>query len=81
LEEGNLEIVEVNVLPDSTVAGKKISDISLPANSLICLIINSSRGAQLPTGSAVIEAGDHIIAVTQPEHEAELRAALTGSTG
>jgi trk system potassium uptake protein TrkA len=78
LEEGNLEIVEVNVQPDSAVVGKKISNIVLPASSLICLIINSTRGAQIPAGSSIIEAGDHIIAVTQPEHEAELRIALTG---
>jgi trk system potassium uptake protein TrkA len=78
LEEGNLEIVEVNVQPDSAVVGKKISDIVLPASSLICLIINSARGAQVPAGNSTIEAGDHIIAVTQPEHEAELRIALTG---
>jgi trk system potassium uptake protein TrkA len=78
LEDGNLEIVEVNVQPDSTVVGKKISNIVLPASSLICLIINSTRGAQIPAGSSIIEAGDHIIAVTQPEHEAELRIALTG---
>jgi trk system potassium uptake protein TrkA len=81
LEDGNLEIVEVNVQPDSLVVGKKISDIVLPANSLICLIINSVKGAQVPVGSSTIAAGDHIIAVTQPEYEAQLRSALTGSTG
>jgi trk system potassium uptake protein TrkA len=78
LEEGNLEIVEVNVQPNSAVVGKKISEIVLPARSLICLIINSTKGAQVPTGSSIVEAGDHIIAVTQPEHEAELRITLTG---
>jgi trk system potassium uptake protein TrkA len=78
LEEGNLEIVEVNVQPDSIVVGKKISDIVLPTNSLICLIISAAKGAQVPASSSKIEAGDHIIAVTQPEYEADLRAALTG---
>jgi len=78
LEDGNLEIVEVNVQPGSTVVGKKVSEIVLPAKSLVCLIINSAKGAQVSTGSSTIEAGDHIIAVTQPEHEAELRTALTG---
>ncbi len=78
LEEGNLEIVELSVQPNSTVVGKKVSEVTLPANSLICLIINSANGAQVPTGSSIIEAGDHIIAVTQPEHEAELRTVLTG---
>ena len=78
LEEGNLEIVEVNVQTDSAVVGKKVSEVALPANSLICLIINSTRGAQVPAGNSTIEVGDHIIAVTQPEHEAELRIALTG---
>jgi len=78
LEDGNLEIVEVNVQTDSVVVGKRISDIVLPTNSLICLIIKTAKGAQVPTASSIIEAGDHIIAVTQPDHEAELRAALTG---
>jgi len=78
LEDGNLELVEVNIQPASVAVGKKISDIVLPVNSLICLVINSTRGAQVPTGNSVVEAGDHIIAATQPEHEAELRAALTG---
>jgi len=81
LEDGNLEIVEMNVQSDSLVAGKKISEVVLPAKSLICLIINAAKGAQVPTGNSIIEAGDHVIAVTQPEHEAELRAALTGPTG
>jgi trk system potassium uptake protein TrkA len=78
LEEGNLEIVELSVQPNSTVVGKKVSEVTLPANSLICLIINSANGAQVPTGSSIIKAGDHIIAVTQPEHEAEMRTVLTG---
>jgi len=81
LEDGNLEIVEMNVQSDSLVAGKKISEVVLPAKSLICLIINAAKGAQIPTGNSIIEAGDHVIAVTQPEHEAELRAALAGPTG
>lgn len=78
LEDGNLEIVEVNVKPDSIVVGKRISDVVLPVSSLICLVISSTRGAQVPAGSSIIEAGDHIIAVTQPEHEVALRTALTG---
>jgi trk system potassium uptake protein TrkA len=78
LEDGNLEIVEVNVQTDSAVVGKKVSEIALPASSLVCLIINAAKDAQVPTAGSIVEAGDHIIAVTQPEHEAELRAALTG---
>ena len=78
LEDGNLEIVEVNIKPDSAAVGKRVSDITLPGKSLICLIISASRGAQVPAANSIIEAGDHIIAVTQPDHEAELRTALTG---
>jgi trk system potassium uptake protein TrkA len=78
LEDGNLEIVEVNVQPESTVVGKKVREIALPAKSLVCLIINATKGAQVPSADSTVVAGDHIIAVTQPEHEAELRTALTG---
>ncbi|MEA1958923.1 MAG: TrkA family potassium uptake protein [Chloroflexota bacterium] len=78
LEEGNLEIVEMNVMPDYPAVGKRVGEITLPENSLICLVINEAKGARVPAAESVIEAGDHIIAVTQPDREDELRAALTG---
>jgi trk system potassium uptake protein TrkA len=77
-EDGNLEVIQISVQPDSAVVGKKLGGIALPAGSLVCLVVNSTRGAQLPASNTTLEAGDHIIAVTQPEHESELRAALTG---
>ena len=78
LEEGDLELVEVNIEKESPVVGKKISDVSLPAGSLICLVINVKRGPKVPAGNSVIEAGDHLLAVTKTENEDALKATLTG---
>ena len=78
LKMGDLEIVDLEVLPDSPVVGKKLKDVSLPANSIISLVINQERGPQVPSGDTIIETGDEVIAVTTTEAEAALRAALTG---
>ena len=78
LEAGNLELVEVNIEKESPVVGKKITDVSLPAGSLICLVINAKRGPKVPVSNSVIEAGDHLLAVTKTENEDALRATLTG---
>ena len=78
LEESGLELVEVNVEKESPSVGKKISDISLPAGSLICLIINAKRGPKVPAGNSVIEAGDNLITVTKTENDNALKATLTG---
>ncbi len=78
LGEGDLELVEVNIEKESPVVGKKISDVSLPAGSFICLVINAKRGPKVPAGNSVIEAGDHLIAVTKTENEDALKAVLTG---
>jgi trk system potassium uptake protein TrkA len=77
LKGGDLEVVEVKVPPSSPVVGKRMSDINIPPDSVICLITGSS-GAHVPTGDTILEADARIIAVTKPESEGALRVALTG---
>ena len=77
LGEGNLEIVEVKVPDDSPVLGKAVRDINLPANSMVVLMIGKGI-ARVPTADTVVELGDQVIAMTQPDSEAALRAAFTG---
>lgn len=77
LKGGGLEIVEVKIPENSSVAGKRMGEIALPSDSVICLMIGK-RGAQVPTGDTILEAGARVIGVTRPEAEEALRAALTG---
>ena len=76
LSGGALEMVEVRIPPNSPVVGKRVRDIALPPDSLICLTIGK-RGAKVPTGDTILEAEAQVIAVTRPEAEGALKAALT----
>ena len=77
LKGGDLEVVEVNIPPSSSVVGKRMSEIDFPPDSVICLITGRS-GAHVPTDDTILEADAQIVAVTRPESEGALRVALTG---
>ncbi len=78
IQEKGLEIVEVTIPPDSTTVGKQVKELALPPDSILSLIIRKERKPIVPTTNTVLQAGDQIIAVTRPETEDELRAALIG---
>jgi trk system potassium uptake protein TrkA len=77
LKEGNLELVEVKVPEGSPAVGKKLSEINLPPNSMVVMIIGKGS-ARVPTSETVIKPAAQIIAMTQPEVEQALRVAFTG---
>ncbi len=79
LSDKGLEIVEVRIPPESTSVGKSVKELSLPEESKLVLVIPRERKPHIPTGNTVLQAGDQIIALTSPESEAGLRAALRGS--
>lgn len=76
LKGGSLELVEVKIPQDCSVVGKALKEIPLPPDSVVCLMIGK-RGPQVPRDDTVLEAEARVIAVTKPETEAALRAALT----
>jgi trk system potassium uptake protein TrkA len=78
LKGGNLEIVEIKVPPDSPVVGKKMKDVAFPPDSVICLVIGK-WGATVPTADTTLEAECQLVAVTKPDGEEALRAAIRGS--
>ncbi len=77
LKGGALEVVEVRIPPNSPVVDKRMREVVLPPDSVICLLIGR-WGAQVPTGDTILEADAQVVAVTRPEAEGALRAALTG---
>ena len=78
IQEKGLEIVEIKIPPDSATVGKQVKELSLPPDSILSLIIRKERKPIVPTTSTILKAEDQIIAVTRPESEDALRAALTG---
>ena len=78
IRDKGLEIVEVKIPPESTVVGKSIKELSLPKESKLALICSKERKPRVPTASTILRAEDRVIAVTPPESEEALRAALRG---
>jgi trk system potassium uptake protein TrkA len=75
LRKENLEIVEVQIDPDSPVAGKRIAGLSLPDGSRLISVMRSGH-AEIAVGSTVLRPGDQVLAILQPGKEDELRRAL-----
>ncbi len=73
-----LELVNLSVNHTSNAVGKRLRDLNLPSQSVVPVIISATRGAVVPTGDTVVEAGDEVIAVTRVESEDLLRAQFTG---
>ena len=76
-----LEMVEVKIPSNSAAVGKQVGELSLPAESILSLVVRKEQGAQVPAADTILEAEDRVIAVIRPESEGDLCAALTGSQG
>ena len=79
IEDSGLEIVEIKIPPESTTVGKPIRELPLPPGSKLSLVIRKGGKNRVPTLNTILRAGDRIIALTTPESEEALRAALRGT--
>ncbi len=73
------EIVDVRISPESTTVGKSVRQLSLPKEIKLAVIIRKTGKHRIPTSNTILREGDQIIALTPPELEEALRAALTGT--
>jgi trk system potassium uptake protein TrkA len=65
LEEERLEIIELEVAAGSPVAGRRVSDVTLPDGSLIISVLRNGAGF-VPKGDSVINAGDQVLLILDP---------------
>jgi trk system potassium uptake protein TrkA len=72
------ELVEVVIGEDATTVGTLIRDLVLPEGALLPLVVHADGHPEVPTPETQLTAGAAVLAVTLPEHEAELRRGLTG---
>ena len=75
-----LEIVEMKIPVTSPVAGRSIREVLLPAESLICLIVDPAGMPRLPGGDTRLNPGDALVIVSRKESAPMLREVLIGST-
>lgn len=76
LEEEGLEIIELEVAPESPVVGRALSGIAMPDGSLFISVLRDGSGF-VPKADTVIEAGDRVLLVLEPGLEETVTAYLT----
>jgi trk system potassium uptake protein TrkA len=76
IPDNGMEVVELRIPAGSASAGKAVKDLSLPAGSMLSLIIRKDQKPIVPVAATVLLAGDQVIAVTSSASEEALRAAL-----
>jgi trk system potassium uptake protein TrkA len=78
LRKEGLEVVEVQIGPDSPSAGKRVAGLSLPEGSRLISVMRNGL-AEIAVGSTVLRPGDQVLAILQPGREEALRRALIRS--
>lgn len=73
-----LEIVEVKLPQVSPAAGRTVSELWLPAESLILLVVDPAGMPRVPAGDTPLEVGDALVVVTRKESVDRLKQALVG---
>src|SRR5688572_22610818 len=75
LRKENLEIVEVQIDKASPSAGKRVSDLKLPAGSRLISVMRGGQ-AEIPDSDSQLQPGDQVLAILEPGKEDELRRVL-----
>lgn len=78
LRGDELEVVEVQISPDSPAAGKRIAGLRLPDSSRLISVMRHGR-VEAAEGSTVLRPGDQVLALLRPDAEDALRRALIGA--
>ena len=78
LQRGNIEIVEIDLGPDSPVVGKRIGQVTLPEDALVISIVRDGH-ALLPNTDVQFKEGDSVIALVSAEKEPQLRGTFAES--
>jgi trk system potassium uptake protein TrkA len=77
LRKENLEIVEVEISGGSSAAGKRVEDLRLPESTRLISVMRGGK-AEIAVGGTELRAGDQVLAILEPGHEAELKRVLIG---
>jgi len=76
--EEKMEVVEIKVLEGSKSVGKAVKELTLPADSVVALLIRNGQKPIVPTADTVLMVNDRIIALTTTDSEEALKAGLVG---
>ena len=77
LRAGTVNLVEMDIPAGETKRPRPIKELPLPVGAVVVCIFRDEQTI-VPSPTSHILPGDHVIALTRPEGEDELRAALIG---
>jgi len=72
------ELVSITIPPDASAVGKRLSDLTMPAESLVSLIVTKEGNTRFPDEIFELQPADQALVVTTPEKELEVRRVFTG---
>ena len=75
LRQGEANLVEVTLPPQTAMAGRPVRDLRLPRNAALVTILRSGR-VIVPSPDEPVEPGDELLFVASPDVEDEVRQAL-----
>jgi trk system potassium uptake protein len=79
LRNTDIEVVEAVVDSRSRVSGQPLSQVQLPPESTIAVVIRDGA-AFFPNGATVLQPGDEVVALTRGMHEPRLRSLFFGES-
>ena len=75
LRQGQANLVEVTLPPDTPLAGQPVRQLRLPSDAALVTILRGGR-VIVPQGDDPLEGGDELLFVAAAEVESDVRAAL-----
>ena len=75
--EGKITVTEVRLTEKSPAAGKAMSEIKMPENSLVACVLREDQ-AIVPRGTTVISGSDRLIVISVPQNLSAAMKTLTG---
>ncbi|MDJ0687099.1 MAG: TrkA family potassium uptake protein [Xenococcaceae cyanobacterium MO_188.B32] len=76
VDGGQIGVTEIILDENSSAIGKALQNLALPAGALIGCIIREGR-AFVPSGGSLLQVGDRLILISQPEHYEQFLEVLT----
>ncbi|GAA3361343.1 potassium channel family protein [Saccharopolyspora gregorii] len=77
LRQGQANLVEITLPPDTSLAGRRVRDLALPPDAALVTILRGGR-VIVPQQDDPVEAGDELLFVAAAEVEPQIREAVHG---
>ncbi len=71
-----MEFIELHVLPDSQLVGKRLGDVTLPPGSTFSLIVRAQKPL-IPTADTVVEVDDRLFGFTPVAQESDFKRVVS----